>query len=301
MSPFEVQFGLPAITALHASTAKLEEDLQAPVPTAMAHELQQLLDLARSNIGTCRTQGDYSRRLQAERANAAGRRKTPVEYRLGDLVMMFREPKADKSPYYVKPADFSPKWIGPFLCIQQTGTVFRLMAVMNGNGMDAGEVVERAVMNLKPFHGFPASMTDEELEALVPQRKVNVKIEVLVPAGWVVGEPVMFSFAARNWTAQPPPTTKPNTHFIAVFEVDVVELLKSHRVQEVATVTGVDGNGTDADGTAHEAAGASDGDVADQGGSGASTDAAQAESVDSSNGPGRRSRRLRNKPRRRYK
>lgn len=220
LSPFEVQFGLPAITALHASTVSGVDMDYEP----QARELDLLLSMARANIATVRSAGDYYRRHQAEKANEDGGAKKPVVFEVGALVMIFREPKGITTTFYEKPADFVPKWIGPWMVLHRRNTVYTLQATWSGHGMTKGEVVHRSVMNIKPYRGkVLEDLLNKKSEEARPEmfaERFTTTVEVTVPVAWSPGQQLEFRFAGKSWLVDVPPGTTRNSTFRASVYID---------------------------------------------------------------------------------
>ena len=220
LTPFEVQFGLPALSALRAGTVTA---LNGDSP-ATAREVDLIESLVRANIGQCRTAGNVYRRDQAAKARARGVKrgnKKPIEFAVGDLVMTFREATATKNLAFEKLKDFSPVWVGPWMVVERHGTAYTLQGMRDGPGVSKGETCERTVMNIKPYTGILATSKNREFEALAPEEEViSTLVQVTVPATWS-GEPLEFELAGTTFLALPPDGSKVGDTFTATVPVEI--------------------------------------------------------------------------------
>ena len=182
MSPFEVQFGLPAISALHAGTVTSDE-VDDGLPSM--RELETLQDLFRANVQRTRDTGNYNRQKQADKLND-GKTKS-VEFKLGQLVMAWREPKGIHTKYYSKLKDFVPKWIGPFKVIGRTGDSYELEACTDGATMSKGQIFEHTVMNLTAYKGEAVEGADSPAGVLDTRFR---EVHFTVPLEWIKGSEV---------------------------------------------------------------------------------------------------------------
>ena len=176
MSPFEVHFGLPAVSALHAGSLTSDE---VDEETPNLRELETLQDLWRANVHRCRAAGDYNRAKQAEKANEASRK--PVEFQVGDLVMAYREPKGIHTKYYSKLSDFVPKWFGPLKVLSRVGESYELEASTDGPTTTKGQIFERTVMNLAKYDG--EAVKNQPQNKTVPAPRLR-RVTFSVVPGW---------------------------------------------------------------------------------------------------------------------
>ena len=153
LTPFEIHYGLPALSCLQASTVSAQELELDYVPTG--EELQQLRHLFAANVGICQTAGNKYRQQMAKKLN---KHKAPVRFAVGDYVMAYREARGVKAKFYTRPSDFVTVWIGPFEVIETNGTIYKLVALQAGFGVDEGEILERSVKNLKKYTGPDPTM-----------------------------------------------------------------------------------------------------------------------------------------------
>ena len=209
LSPFEVQFGLPAVSAVEAST------VEAPEGQAESNDedRRQLMALVRANLSICQTTGDRHRRDEAARANRKGRRREPVSFKVGDWVMIYREPVSGRGlGLSARPRDFMTKWIGPWSIIERNGSTYKMKAVVDGDGMRLGQIAERSVMNIKKFRG-----QQEEVEAVRPrrvdpaiagdnetQRRNGEKVLVTIPTHWQRPQLLTFRWKDTNYELEVP-------------------------------------------------------------------------------------------------
>ena len=152
MSAFELQFGLPAVTALQAASLPPVDAAAAARPASKA-EAPQLLELFRVNSELAQTARDFQRRATAELLRSASGSRRAVRFAVGDLVMVFREPIDVKETLFTKPKDFVAPWLGPFVVLRVEGTCYTVQALCDGPGITAGAVLERTVKNVKAFKG----------------------------------------------------------------------------------------------------------------------------------------------------
>ena len=152
MSPFELQFGLPAVTALQGATLP-PVGVGTAVRPASAADAQQLVDLMRVNLEMARAARDFQRRATAELLRGGSGRRQAVRFAVGDLVMVYREPVDVKQTLFTKPKDFVAAWLGPFAVVRAEGTCYTVQALCDGPGVTAGVVLERTVKNVKAFKG----------------------------------------------------------------------------------------------------------------------------------------------------
>ena len=152
MSAFELQFGLPAVTALQAASLP-SRDAAAAARPASETEARQLVELLRVNSELAQTARDFQRRATAELLRGASGSRRAVRFDVGDLVMVYREPVDVKQTLFTKPKDFVAAWLGPFVVLRVEGTCYTVQALCDGPGITAGAVLERTVKNVKAFKG----------------------------------------------------------------------------------------------------------------------------------------------------
>jgi hypothetical protein len=152
MSAFELQFGLPAVTALQAGSLPPVEASVAGRPASTA-EAGQLMELLRINTRLAQTARDFQRRATADLLRSASGNRRAVRFDVGDMVMVYREPVDVKESLFTKPKDFVASWLGPFVVRRVEGTCYTVQALCDGPGITAGAVLERTVKNVKAFKG----------------------------------------------------------------------------------------------------------------------------------------------------
>ena len=218
-SPFEVQFGLPALGPVHASSVQLS-DVPGPgeeAPT-MA-ELAKLEALIKANMQKCRTAGDAYRRQRAAIANAKGNRKAEVAFEVGSLVMAFRDPVTVQGKHFVAPADFRPKWVGPFVVLERNNTAYKLQAQQDVEGFRKGSIVERTLMNLKPYRAAkPRTENSSQPRQTIEERASGSEattVTVRVPEHWSPGQLIWFEFGGASFEVQVPEGIEPGGAFQA--------------------------------------------------------------------------------------
>lgn len=194
-SPFEVQFGLEAVTALHAATIAAGDD--TPVDDEAFAKLKALIA---ANVQDCATAGDKYRRQRAFTANQKGRRSKPAEFAIGDLVMTFRDPKPESLQFYRKPKDFVPVWTGPWRITARDSTTYTLTGVAHGDGVEPGAECQRSIINLKKYTGAMAT-------SRTPTGPIQRTIEVSLDPEYVhePGQWLSIVFGEREYSVQPPP------------------------------------------------------------------------------------------------
>lgn len=198
LSAFEVQFGLPAVTSLQAATLSGTEE-HAGTP----EEFKILEELFRRNIDRCATAGDKYRRERAAALNRRGKGSKPVQFQLGSLVMTYREPTNQKHAFFYKPADFVPKWVGPWRVVDREATVYTLMGIIDGDGVELGKICRRTVAQLQAYNG--------EIDGGPP---VSVEIALPEELAWSPGQKVEFWWGSKKFEVTPPSGVKLGGAFV---------------------------------------------------------------------------------------